>query len=60
MRRRVIGAGLVLALLTIALVMTTAGSAKPEQSPLKVAFIYPGPHNDGGWAQAHDRGRLLV
>ena len=60
MRRRVIGAGLVLALLTVALVMTTAGSAKPEQSPLKVAFIYPGPHNDGGWAQAHDRGRLLV
>ncbi len=60
MRRRVIGAGLVLALLTVALVMTTAGSAKPEQSPLKVAFIYPGPHNDGGWSQGHDRGRLLV
>ena len=38
----------------------TAGSAKPEQAPLKVAWIYPGPHNDGGWAQAHDDGRLLV
>ena len=60
MRRKVVGAGLVLALLAVGLVLTTAGSAKPEQAPLKVAWIYPGPHNDGGWAQAHDRGRLLV
>ena len=60
MRRRVIGAGLVLALLAVGLVLTTAGSAKPEQAPLKIAWMYPGPHNDGGWSQAHERGRLLV
>jgi len=60
MRRRVVGAGLVLALLAVGLVLTTAGSAKPGQAPLKIAFMYPGPHNDGGWSQAHERGRLLV
>ena len=60
MRRRVVGAGLVLALLAVGLVLTTAGSAKPEQAPLKIAWMYPGPHNDGGWSQAHERGRLLV
>ena len=26
----------------------------------KVAWIYPGPHNDHGWSQAHDAGRLNV
>ena len=56
MRRKVVGAGLVLALLTVALVLTTAGAAKPEQDPFKVAFIYPGPHNDDGWSQSHDTG----
>jgi basic membrane protein A and related proteins len=25
-----------------------------------VAFVYIGPHNDGGWTQAHDEGRLYV
>jgi basic membrane protein A len=25
-----------------------------------VAWIYVGPHNDGGWSQAHDAGRLYV
>ena len=25
-----------------------------------MAFIYPGPHNDGGWSQSHDRGRLAI
>ena len=60
MRRRVVGAGLVLALLAVGLVLTTAGSAKSEQAPLKIAWMYPGPHNDGGWSQAHDNGRLAV
>ncbi len=27
---------------------------------LKAAWIYVGPHNDGGWSQAHDMGRLYV
>ena len=26
--------------------------------PLKVGFIYVGPHDDQGWSTAHDRGRL--
>jgi basic membrane lipoprotein Med (substrate-binding protein (PBP1-ABC) superfamily) len=26
----------------------------------KAAWIYVGPHNDGGWSQAHDEGRLMV
>ncbi|HEX7626283.1 MAG TPA: BMP family ABC transporter substrate-binding protein, partial [Gaiellaceae bacterium] len=29
-------------------------------SPFKAAWIYVGPHNDGGWSQAHDQGRLFV
>ena len=27
---------------------------------LKAAWIYVGPHNDGGWSQAHDEARLKV
>jgi basic membrane protein A and related proteins len=36
-----------------------AGSAK-SSGTFKVAWIYVGPHNDGGWSQAHDAGRLYV
>jgi len=32
---------------------------KPEEK-IKVAFVYVGPHNDGGWTQAHDDGRLYL
>jgi basic membrane protein A and related proteins len=38
----------------------TAGSAKPTAGAYKVAWIYVGPHKDGGWSQAHDNGRLYV
>src|SRR5438046_6814800 len=40
----------------------SAGMARTEQSsaPIKAAWIYVGPHNDGGWSQAHDAGRLYV
>jgi basic membrane protein A len=31
-----------------------------KDKPLKVAFVYPGPHNDGGYSQAHDEGRLWI
>src|SRR5579862_10036275 len=37
-----------------------ASSAGSKAGPFKVAWIYPGPHNDGGWSQAHDAGRLYV
>jgi basic membrane protein A and related proteins len=38
---------------------TSAGSAK-SSAAFKAAWIYVGPHNDGGWSQAHDQGRLYV
>jgi basic membrane protein A and related proteins len=38
---------------------TTAGSAK-STGAFKAAWIYVGPHNDGGWSQAHEDGRLYV
>src|SRR5438874_4958053 len=54
-------AALFLALGTSAIVLVGAsvGSAK-TQAAFKAAWIYVGPHNDGGWSQAHDRGRLYV
>jgi basic membrane lipoprotein Med (substrate-binding protein (PBP1-ABC) superfamily) len=51
---------LTVAALTVALVAAGAGSAKPQASPFKAAWIYVGPHNDGGWSQAHDASRLYV
>jgi basic membrane protein A and related proteins len=60
MRRRVVAAGVVVVLAAAGLMLATAGSASNEQEPFKAAWIYVGPHNDGGWSQAHDRGRLAV
>jgi len=31
-----------------------------EEDKYNVAFVYVGPHDDGGWSQAHDVGRLYV
>jgi basic membrane protein A len=58
MRKYVLGA-IVLALVASALTLVGGASARTE-APFKVAWIYPGPHNDHGWSQAHDAGRLLV
>src|SRR4051794_21797343 len=53
-------AALLLTIATVvALVAATAGSAK-RTDVFKVAWIYVGPHNDAGWSQAHDEGRLAV
>src|ERR1041384_1914254 len=38
---------------------TSSSSAKPNAT-FKAAWIYVGPHNDGGWSQAHAQGRLYV
>jgi basic membrane lipoprotein Med (substrate-binding protein (PBP1-ABC) superfamily) len=39
----------------------TAGTVGARQSAAyKAAWIYVGPHNDHGWSQAHDEGRLAV
>jgi basic membrane protein A len=31
-----------------------------EEGKFNVAFVYVGPHDDGGWSQAHDVGRQYV
>jgi basic membrane protein A len=64
MRKRKFGFALPLALvaaLILALGVST-GSAKTQKkaAPFKAAWIYVGPHMDGGWSQAHDQGRLYV
>ncbi len=53
---------LLLSLGLLALVGAAAISARPtkQESVIKAAWIYVGPHNDGGWSQAHDQGRLYV
>jgi basic membrane lipoprotein Med (substrate-binding protein (PBP1-ABC) superfamily) len=53
---------LLFALCAIALASAAAVAAKPsaKAAPFKAAWIYVGPHNDGGWSQAHDEGRLAV
>ena len=47
----------------LALVFTSAtfgGTTKKAASPYKVALILVGPHNDGGWSQAHYAGMQYV
>jgi basic membrane protein A len=58
-------AALFTALVTTAVLLAvgaTAGSARTHtaKAAFKVAWIYVGPHNDAGWSQAHDQGRLYV
>ncbi len=31
-----------------------------EEGMYNVAFVYVGPHDDGGWTQAHDQGQIYV
>lgn len=61
-RRKVALAGVLAALLATALVLALgarSGDAK-QTATVKAAWIYVGPHNDAGWSQAHDNGRLYV
>ena len=56
---------LTLCLAAVALVFAAtpwAGSTGGQHATaqLKAAWIYVGPHNDGGWSQAHDKGRQYV
>jgi basic membrane protein A and related proteins len=57
-RRLALAFPLVVAALVLALGVST-GSAK-QQAAYKAAWIYVGPHDDHGWSQAHDQGRLYV
>ena len=64
MRKRKVALALPFALaaaLILALGVST-GSARTQKhaAAFKAAWMYVGPHNDGGWSQAHDKGRLYV
>jgi basic membrane protein A and related proteins len=59
MKKRKLALG-VLALTVLALVFASVGAGAHKAAPYKVAWIYVGPHNDGGWSQAHNTGRLYV
>jgi basic membrane protein A len=60
-KRALVAAVSTLAIAAVAVAATSA-LAKPQgkQAAFKAAWIYVGPHNDGGWSQAHDQGRLYV
>jgi basic membrane lipoprotein Med (substrate-binding protein (PBP1-ABC) superfamily) len=61
-KRRIALAAIVFVIVAAAAALavgTSAGSAKSSDA-FKAAWIYVGPHNDGGWSQAHDQGRLAV
>src|SRR5205823_12480559 len=62
MRKRFgVGAALVaLAAAAIALAVGIGSGSAAKSSAYKVAWIYVGTHNDHGWSQAHDQGRLYV
>jgi basic membrane protein A len=60
--RKLAPAALLLPVLAAAAVLAvgaTAGTVK-RHATIKAAWIYVGPHNDGGWSQAHDQGRKYV
>jgi len=64
MRKSRFGVGALLVALAaaaaISLVAGIGSGSAAKTSAYKVAWIYPGPHNDHGWSQAHDAGRLYV
>ena len=60
-RSRVLLVGMLLAVAATALTVGVTSSAGSQAEPIiEAAWIYVGPHNDGGWSQAHDNGRLFV
>ncbi len=61
MRRRkaVLGLPVVVFAALVLVAGVSTGSAK-HAAAFKAAWIYVGPHNDNGWSQAHDKGRLYA
>jgi basic membrane protein A len=51
---------LVAAAFAVVLALGTSPGTAKSTSAFKAAWIYVGPHNDGGWSQAHEQGRLYV
>src|SRR5213080_764461 len=60
MKKRWFGVGATLAVLALVVAATTSAGSQRHSATIKAAWIYVGPHNDGGWSQAHDQGRLYV
>ncbi len=52
--------GFVLALCGVAAALGFGVGNSGAAAPFKAAFIYVGPHADGGWSQAHDEGRMYA
>jgi basic membrane lipoprotein Med (substrate-binding protein (PBP1-ABC) superfamily) len=61
-KRKLALAALLLTLAAVAVAFAVGASAgtASKRAVFKAAWIYVGPHNDGGWSQAHDEGRLMV
>jgi basic membrane protein A len=60
MRRKTFALAVPFALVALVLALgVSTGSAK-QSAAYKAAWIYVGPHDDHGWSQAHDVGRLYV
>jgi basic membrane protein A len=59
-RRRLAVAALLTALVAAAATFVASAGASKKAGPYKVAWILVGPHNDGGWSQAHYNGMLYV
>src|SRR3954470_13535642 len=61
-KRNLALAAIVLTLGAIAVVLAvgTAPGAATSTATFKAAWIYVGPHNDAGWSQAHDEGRVFA
>lgn len=48
------------AILTLVMLVSIFVGVGQAEEKIKVAFIYTGPHNDGGWSQGHDEGRIYL
>ena len=60
-RMKLAGLAALAAVAAVAVLVLGAGvGAAARTAAFKAAWIYVGPHNDGGWSQAHDQGRLYV
>jgi basic membrane protein A len=55
-----VGVLVALAAAAVALAVGIGSGSAAKNAPFKVAWIYVGPHDDHGWSQAHDQGRLFV
>ncbi len=47
-------------LVVTALIFAMDYTSNAKDAKLKAAFLYVGPHNDGGWSQSHNEGRLYL